>query len=53
MRTLSMIRGSSLTYEEANWAKGGKQATEEEAYDGGTLDTVVVTGEKTRVMRVE
>lgn len=44
-----MVKGQALNYEEANQFIGGKNAKEEEqTYNGGTLDTVVVTAEKVK-----
>lgn len=47
MKTFSMVKGTALSYDESNQFIGGRKAREEEqTYDGGTLDTVVVTAEK-------
>lgn len=49
MKTLSMVKGKALNYDEANQFVGGiRQKEEEQTYDGGTLQEVTVTAEKVK-----
>jgi len=51
MKTLSMVKGKALNYDEANQFVGGaRQKEEEKTYNGGTLQEVVVTGEKKKII---
>lgn len=49
MKTLSMVKGKALNYDEANqFVGGGRQKEEEVTYNGGTLQEVTITAEKVK-----
>ena len=49
MKTLSMVKGKALNYDEANQFIGGKKAKEEEkTINGGELQEVTIYADKVK-----